>query len=36
MNSNPDIGDIPFITLTSENEAPQILIEEIRRALSSH
>jgi CheY-like chemotaxis protein len=36
MNSNPDIGDIPFITLTSENEEPQILIEEIRRALRSH
>jgi CheY-like chemotaxis protein len=36
MASNPEIGEIPFITLTSENEAPQILIEEVRRALSHH
>lgn len=35
MKANPAIGDIPFIALTAENEAPQILIEDIRKALRS-
>ena len=34
METNPEIGDIPMITLTSENDAPQLMIEEIRRALN--
>lgn len=34
MATNPEIVDIPMITLTSENDAPQLLVEEIRRALS--
>src|SRR5262245_1023033 len=33
MASNPDLGDIPVVTLTPENDAPQFMIEEIRRAL---
>ena len=33
MASNPAIGQIPLLTLTAANETPQILIEEIRRAL---
>ena len=34
MATNPEIGEIPMITLTSENDAPLLLIEEIRRALN--
>jgi CheY-like chemotaxis protein len=34
MATNPEIGEIPMITLTSENDAPQLLVEEIRRALN--
>lgn len=33
MASDPAIGQIPFLTLTAANEAPEILIEDIRRAL---
>jgi CheY-like chemotaxis protein len=33
MAANPDIGNIPIVTLTPENDAPQLMIEEIRRAL---
>src|SRR6266852_1672146 len=33
MASNPAIGQIPLITLTAENDAPQLLIEAIRAAL---
>ena len=33
MASNPAIGDIPLITLTAENDAPQLMIEAIRAAL---
>ena len=33
MATNPEIGQIPMLTLTKENDAPQIMIEEIRRAL---
>src|SRR6476659_8908128 len=33
MASDPTIGDIPIVTLTSENDAPQLMIEEIRRTL---
>lgn len=33
MAANPDLGDIPIVTLTPENDAPQLMIEEIRRAL---
>ena len=34
MEANPAIGDIPLLTLTAENDAPQLLIEAIRKALS--
>jgi PleD family two-component response regulator len=34
MAINPEIGEIPMITLTSENDAPLLLVEEIRRALN--
>jgi CheY-like chemotaxis protein len=33
MAANPAIGDIPLITLTPENDAPQLMIEAIRAAL---
>ena len=33
MSANPAIGDIPLLTLTEENDAPQLLIEAIRKAL---
>ena len=33
MQSNPAIGEIPLITLTPENDAPQLMIEAIRAAL---
>src|SRR5262245_28395120 len=33
MAIDPELGDIPIVTLTPENEAPQLLIEEIRRTL---
>ena len=33
MASNPDLGNIPVVTLTPDNDAPQVMIEEIRRAL---
>jgi CheY-like chemotaxis protein len=33
MARDPSIGDIPVITLTPENDAPQLMIEEIRRVL---
>ena len=33
MASNPAIGEIPLITLTPENDAPQLMIEAIRAAL---
>ena len=33
MAAIPDIGDIPVVVLTPENDAPQQMIEEIRRAL---
>jgi PleD family two-component response regulator len=33
MAEDPEIGDIPLITLTAENDDPAVLIEEIRRAL---
>jgi CheY-like chemotaxis protein len=33
MAANPDLGDIPIVSLTPENDAPQLMIEEIRRAL---
>jgi CheY-like chemotaxis protein len=34
MAADPSIGDIPFLRLTEENDAPQLLIEAIRNALS--
>ena len=34
MAANPAIGDIPLITLTAENDAPQLMIEAIRKALA--
>lgn len=36
LASNPSMGDIPILTLTAENEAPLVLIEDIRRVLGSH
>jgi CheY-like chemotaxis protein len=33
MEIDPSLGDIPIVTLTPENDAPQIMIEEIRRTL---
>jgi PleD family two-component response regulator len=33
MAANPAIGDIPLLTLTDENDAPQLMIEAIRKAL---
>jgi len=33
MAANPEIGEIPVVTLTEENDAPQLMIEEIRQAL---
>ena len=33
MAANPALGNIPIVTLTPENDAPQLMIEEIRRAL---
>jgi CheY-like chemotaxis protein len=33
MSTDPTISDIPVLTLTPDNEAPQLMIEEIRRAL---
>jgi len=33
MAANPDLDDIPVVTLTPENDAPQLMIEEIRKAL---
>jgi CheY-like chemotaxis protein len=33
MAADPTIGEIPLITLTAENDAPQVLVEEIRQAL---
>jgi CheY-like chemotaxis protein len=33
MAADPEIGDIPLLTLTPENDAPQLLIEAIREAL---
>ena len=33
MAEDPEIGEIPLITMTAENDDPAVLIEEIRRAL---
>jgi CheY-like chemotaxis protein len=33
MTENPDLGNIPLLTLTEENDAPELLIEAIRKAL---
>ena len=33
MASDPEIGEIPLITMNAENDDPAVLIEEIRRAL---
>jgi CheY-like chemotaxis protein len=33
MADDPTIGDIPILTLTAENDAPQNMVEEIRRVL---
>jgi CheY-like chemotaxis protein len=33
MASDPSLGDIPIVTLTAENEAPHLMIEDIRRTL---
>ena len=33
MEATPEIGDIPMVTMTAENDDPAVLIEEIRAAL---
>ena len=33
MENDPSLGDIPIVTLTPENDAPLLMIEEIRRTL---
>ncbi len=33
MDTNPSIGQIPIVTVTERNEDPEVLIEDIRRAL---
>jgi len=33
MAEDPDIGEIPIVTLTAANDDPDVLIEEIRAAL---
>jgi CheY-like chemotaxis protein len=33
MAADPSIGEIPIVTLTAENDAPQVMIENIRRTL---
>ena len=33
MAADPSLGDIPFITMTAANDDPEVLVEEIRRAL---
>lgn len=33
MENDPSLGDIPIVTLTPENDAPLVMIEEIRRTL---
>ena len=33
MAADADIGEIPLITMTAENDDPAVLIEEIRQAL---
>jgi CheY-like chemotaxis protein len=33
MAGDPALGNIPMVTLTPENDAPQLMIEEIRRVL---
>jgi len=35
MAADPSLGDIPIVTLTAENDDPEILIKEIRAALRS-
>jgi CheY-like chemotaxis protein len=34
MASDPEIGEIPLLTLTAENDEPHLLIEAIRKALN--
>jgi CheY-like chemotaxis protein len=33
MANDLSVGDIPIVTLTADNEAPQLMIEDIRRVL---
>jgi CheY-like chemotaxis protein len=33
MASDPSLGEIPLITMNAENDDPEVLIEQIRRAL---
>jgi len=36
LAGDPSIRDIPFLALNDDNDAPQLMIEEIRRALRHH
>lgn len=36
LAGDPSIRDIPFLSLNDDNDAPQLMIEEIRRALRNH
>jgi CheY-like chemotaxis protein len=33
MAADPSLGEIPMVTLTAANDAPEVLVEEIRAAL---
>ena len=36
MAQDPDIGEIPIVTMTADNDNPDVLIDEIRAALRKH
>jgi CheY-like chemotaxis protein len=36
MAQDPELGDIPIVTMTAANDDPDVLIEEIRAALRRH
>jgi CheY-like chemotaxis protein len=36
MAQDPEIGEIPIVTMTADNDNPDVLIEEIRAALRKH
>lgn len=36
MAADPDLGEIPIVTMTAANDDPNVLVEEIRAALRGH